>query len=145
MKYLVDGKEFDTKQEAEAYIDSLKTYEYLVIYASPDLTEGMGLQRTHVFPLESFAKLKIRENFRNSDTVKKLAEIVLEKRFGKYGGVMGTLQMLPNYKVISMSEPPSYYTKKHNDKTISLKDLPVSFDEALNYVAEKLEPVLQGW
>lgn len=145
MKYLVNGKEFDTKQEAEAYIDSLKTYEYLVIHASPDLTEGRGFERTHVFPLESFAKLEIRENFRNSDTVEKLAEIVLEKRFGKYGGVMGTLQMLPNYRVVSMGELPSYYTQKHNEKTISLKELPVNFDEALNYVAEKLEPVLKGW
>lgn len=144
MKYLVDGKEFDTKQEAEAYVDSLKTYEYLVIHAYPDLTEGRGFNGTHVFPIESFAKLQVRENFRNSDTVKKLAEIALEKRFGKYGGIMGTLQMMPNYRVIPMAELPSHYTKKHDEKIISLKELPVDFDEALNYVTEKLEPIWKG-
>lgn len=151
IEYIVDDKTFDSREQAEAYIESQEE-TYIVILTGPDLMNG-----SHGCTTIDLFRVAVSDNDKEYQNVKNLAKLVINaisEKLKPFEGIDNTIRTMNNFHVgIESTRKPEFRNMlmraeekaKHISigKCFVLNMIPNNYEEAMSYVREIMSPVLK--
>lgn len=94
--YSVNGEEFESKSEAEQYLNHLENDRALLIYTNPDLSKKeANFQTVNIFRVP--ANQSSLSEWQTIENLVKLVENIMSSQVLVYQGVKGTMRLARNF------------------------------------------------
>lgn len=147
--YSVGDKIFNTKSEAMKYLKLIKHSRLLVISTNPDTMEGRYKFGHKIVYDVAVKDVKNIDNVIGFNTLFKIVENVIARTYNKYTGIMGSLELVDNYKIeildvdnlIEVQQSIKIHTGANlevSENVIYLDEIPNDLNMAMKYIKEKL-------
>jgi hypothetical protein len=144
IEYIVDDKTFDSREQAEAYIESQEE-TYIVLLTGPDLMNG-----SHGCTTIDLFKVVVSDNDKEYQNVKNLAKLVINavsEKLKPFEGIDNTIRTISNFHVgIESTRKPEFrnMVMRAEEKAklarvgecFVLNMIPNNYEEAMSYVRE---------
>lgn len=148
--YAIGDKIFSTKKEAMGHLRLLSHSRLLVISKHPDTMEGRYKFGNKVVYDVVVKDIKNIDNVIGFGTLLKIVENVVAKVYNKYTGMMGSLELVDNYKIeilevdklIEVQQSIKIHTNttfEISENVIYLDEIPNDLSRAMDYIKDKLE------